>query len=246
LPASLLCCLLRNNRPYGPRTQATNSLTCSAFYNEDSLGGRFKAFRSKLVRIPILLLACLTISLSAVAQDQPTTSAPAPSHHKVLTPEQQEYQKQFQVFLKQRQALQAEAQKAYTDEMGREKNDPCNAEASTLGAEECLSRESKLTDADYTAFTKAIRAILALKAPQIGPANVPGPTGTPLTSEEFVKEFDKLESAWQQYRDLVPGTAYDQYKGGTLAPVFDGECSQQVVRSHMRELNQIYGGAIRL
>ena len=36
------------------------------------------------------------------------------------------------------------------------------------------------------------------------------------------------------------------HKGGTLAPVFDGECSRQVIRSHMRELNQIYGGAIRL
>jgi hypothetical protein len=198
------------------------------------------------VRTSLCILIGLTLSSSAIAQDQPPTDPPAPSHHKVLSPEQQEYQKQFQVFTKQRQALQTQAQKAYNDEMGRAKNDPCNAEASTLGGEDCLSRESKVTGANYAAFTSAIRGILALKAPQIGPANVPGPTGSPLTSEELVKEFDKLESAWQQYRDLVPGTAYDQYKGGTLAPVFDGECSQQVVRSHMRELNQIYGGAIRL
>lgn len=198
------------------------------------------------MRVALQLCIALAVSLSAIAQDQPPTSPPAASRHKVLTPEQQEYQQQFQVFLKQRQALQAQAQKAFNDEMGREKNDPCNAQASTVGAEECLSRESKLTDSNYTAFTSSIRAILALKAPQIGPAPVSGPTGTPLTSEELVKEFDKLESAWQQYRDLVPGTAYDQYKGGTLAPVFDGECGQQVVRSHMRELNQIYGGAIRM
>ena len=51
-----------------------------------------------------------------------------------------------------------------------------------------------------------------------------------------------MQSAWQKYREFLPGTAYNQYKGDTLAPVF----GQHVVRSHMRELNQIYGGAIRL
>lgn len=198
------------------------------------------------MRIALCTLICLTLSPFAYAQDQPPANPQAPAHHKVLTPEQQEYQKQFSIFMEQRRALQAQAQKAYSDEMAREKNDPCDAESTTRGAEECLGRESKLTESNYTAFTGAIRAILALKAPQIGPANVSGPTGTPLTTEELVKEFDKLESAWQQYRSFVPGTAYDQFKGGTEAPVFDGECSQQIVRSHMRELNKIYGGPIRM
>lgn len=117
--------------------------------------------------------------------------------------------------------------------MAREKKGPCDAESTTRGADECLSRESKLTDSNYAAYTGAIRAIFALKA-QIGPANVSGPTGTPLNSEE------------QQYRDIIPQTAHDQVKGGTLAPVFDGECTQPIVRSHMREFNQIYSGAFRL
>ena len=198
------------------------------------------------VRIVLFTLISLTLLPFVFAQDQPSANPPTPSHHKVLTPEQQEYQKQFKVFMEQRQALQAQAQKAYNDEMAREKNDPCDGESTTRGAEECLSRESKLTDSNYTAFTGAIRAILALKAPQIGPENSPGPTGTPLSSEELVKEFDTLQAAWQQYHDLVPRTAYDQFRGGTEAPVFDGECSQQIVRSHMRELNKIYGGPIRM
>lgn len=198
------------------------------------------------MRNALCTLICLTLSPIAFAQDQSPANPPSPPHHKVLTPEQQEYQKQFQVFIKQRQALQSQAQKAYNDEMAREKNDPCDVESTTRGAEQCLDRESKLTDANYTAFTGAIRSILALKTPEIGPGSISGPTGTPLSSDELVKEFDKLQSAWQQYRDLVPGTAYNQFKGGTLAPVFDGECSQQIVRSHMRELNKIYGGPIRL
>jgi hypothetical protein len=195
----------------------------------------------------------LLIVLSApflLGQDQTTAAPPAPPHHKVLTPEQQEYQKQFSVFMEQRRALQSKAQKAYNDEMAREKNDPCNAESTTRGSEECLGRESKLTDANYAAFTTAIRDILALKAPQFGsgPATGPptGPTGTPLTSDELVKEFDALQSAWQQYYGLISKTAYDQYKGGTLAPVFDGECSQMIVRSHMRELYMMYEGPIKL
>lgn len=201
---------------------------------------------SGAISVPAVLITLLSLTLLPFLFAQPPANPQTPPHHRVLTPEQQEYQKQFKVFMDQRHTLQAQAQKSYNDEMAREKNDPCDAESTTRGAEECLDRESKLTDANYKAFTGAIRAILALKAPQIGPANVSGPTGSPLTSEELVKEFDRLESAWQQYRDLVPGTAYDQYKGGTLAPVFDGESSQMIVRSHMRELNKLYGGAIRL
>ncbi len=112
-------------------------------------------------------------------------------------------------------------------------NDPCDAESTTRVAEECLERESKLTDANYAAFTTAIRDILALKAPQIGTGTWPlGPTGMPLTSEESVDEFDTstvglaAHIAHSYLKPLRPiqGTA-------TLAPVFDGECSQMIVRS---------------
>jgi hypothetical protein len=198
------------------------------------------------VRVALCLFIVLTASISATSQDQPPVNPPASPHHKVLTPKQQEYQKQFSAFMEQRHTLQAMAQKAYNDEMAREKDDPCDAENTTRGAEECISRESKLTESNYSAFTGAIRNLLALKAPQIGPGPISGPTGMPLNSDERVKEFDGLQAAWQQYRDLVPKTAYDQFKGGTLAPVFDGECTQKIVRSHMRELNQIYGGPIHL
>jgi hypothetical protein len=207
----------------------------------------FSVFRSLPVPIVLFtLLLSLTDLPFATAQDQPPANPSAPAHHKVLTPEQQEYQKEFQVFMDQRHALQAKAQKAYNDETAREKNDPCDAESTTRGAEECLSRESQLTESNYEAFIGAIRDLLALKAPQIGPGSTSGPTGMPVSSDEQVKEFDTLQSAWQQYRDLVPKTAYDQFKGGTLAPVFDGECSQMIVRSHMRDLNKIYGGPIHL
>jgi hypothetical protein len=201
------------------------------------------------MRIALSLLIVLSASF-VLAQDQTPANPPAPAHHKVLTPEQQEYQRQFSAFMDQRHVLQSKAQKAYSDEMAREKNDPCIAESTTRGSEECLGRESKLTDANYTEFTDAIREILTLKGPQFGsgPTTGPatGPTGTPLTSDELVKGFDTLESAWQEYRGLVPKTAYDQYKGGTLAPVFGGECSQMIVRSHMRELYMIYESPIRM
>ena len=105
----------------------------------------------------------------------------------------------------QRRTLQAQAQKAFNDAMAREKNGPCDAEGTTRGAEECLSRESKLTDSNYAAYTGAIRAILALTARRM----FPGPPAHRSTEEELVKEFDILKAAWLQYRDIIPKTAYD-------------------------------------
>lgn len=197
------------------------------------------------MRIALLILG-LTFAFYISAQAQSPTNPPPVPQHKVLTPAQQAYQKQYRAFIGQRHALQTQAQKAYNDEMAREKNDPCNAESTTRGSEACLDDEGKRTGANYSAFTSAIRSLLALEPPHIGPAPGPGPTGTPLSPDDEAKEFDNLQSAWQQYRRGVPGTCYDQFKGGTLAPVFSGECGQMIIRSHMRELYTIYGGAIRL
>jgi hypothetical protein len=190
----------------------------------------------------ILVILSFAVPCLAYCQEPPPTN---PSH-KSLTPAQQDYQKQYRVFIDQRHALQAQAQRAYNDEMAREKNDPCNAESSTRGSEECLTREMNLTAGNYTAFTSAIRQLLAEKPPQIGPSPGPGPTGTPPSSDEQVKEFDDLQASWQRYRNAVPTVGYNQYKGGTLAPVFSGECGQMIIRSHMRELYMIYGGPVRL
>ena len=105
----------------------------------------------------------------------------------------------------------------------------------------CLEKASKVTDANYATFTGAIREILALVDPD-SPES--GPTGMPPMADESVQEFDALQSTWEQYRKIATDAAYDEYKGGTYAPVFDEEVDQKLIRAHMRELDYIYDGAL--
>jgi hypothetical protein len=84
--------------------------------------------------------------------------------------------------------------------------------------------------------------MLALAYPTMpGDQPVSGPTGTPLTSTERVTEFDQLEAQSKRFRDDGVRAAYDQYKGGTLAPVFAAEAGQRLLRLHLQELAFIYG-----
>jgi hypothetical protein len=162
-------------------------------------------------------------------------------HHKVLTPEQRQYQAESAQWLKQYLALRAKAQAALAAEMAREKAGDCPDADSTRVAEECLSSEIDKTQANYTAFVNAIRAMLTLAPPAMsGEVASPGPTGMPLTANERVAEFDQLEAQSKRYREDAARAAYNQYKGGTHAPVFEAEAEQRLLRLHLQELAFIY------
>jgi hypothetical protein len=44
-----------------------------------------------------------------------------------------------------------------------------------------------------------------------------------LTSEQLVEEVDRIEAESKQNRELAAQAAFDQYKSGTMAPVFEME-----------------------
>ena len=98
---------------------------------------------------------------------------------------------------------------------------------------------------NYAAFAGALRAMLADPYPQT-PAEQQGsgPEGTPLSAAEQVAEFDRLEAQAKAYRLAAAKAAFDQYKGGSLAPVFSGEASQKLLRLHMEELAFVYGDLV--
>jgi|ERR1700722_8283573 len=184
-----------------------------------------------------MLLSVLAISGQLAGQD-------APKPKKVLTLDQQEYQSKFQNYLAQRRALQQRAAKAFNAESSRDKAGDCKNANNTRDIEICLQKESEITAKNYSSFTEAIRDLLRLAPPESHQPPTSGPTGTPLDAEASTKEFDNLQTAWQQYRKIGTATAYDQYKGGTAAPVFSMEADQELMRAHMRELNFIYDGLL--
>jgi len=163
---------------------------------------------------------------------------------KVSTPEQQESQSKFKNYMARREALQKKAVQAFNAEAARGKNGDCKNSGNTRAAEICLEKESETTQKNYSIFTETVRELLSLRNPESDQPAVSGPTGIPPSAEEFAREFDNLQSAWQQYRKIGTAAAYDQYKGGTAAPVSSIEADQELVRSHMRELNFIYDGLL--
>jgi hypothetical protein len=144
--------------------------------------------------------------------------------------------------LARRNELRAAAQTALNAEMAREKAGDCPDAATTRAQEECLDAEMRKTEANYAAFAGAIRAMLGLSyATTPGDKPVSGPTGMPLTPEQRVAEFDQLEAESKRYRDAAAKAAFDQYKGGTLAPVFSIEAAQKLLRLHLQEVAFLYG-----
>jgi hypothetical protein len=182
-------------------------------------------------------LSVLVISGQLAAQN---TTRPK----KVLTPEQQEIQAKFKNYFAQRKVLQKQAAQAFDAESARAKAGDCKNVNNTRDSEICLQKESEITEKNYSAFTGAIRALLSLAPPESGQPLVSGPTGTPPDAAALTLDFDNLQTAWDQYRKIAAKTAYDQYKGGTAAPVFSVEADQKLLRSHLRELNFVYDGLL--
>jgi hypothetical protein len=183
----------------------------------------------------LVMVAAFTIARFASSQQ------PIPPH-KILTPEQQHFQSEIANWISQCSVLRDKAQAALDSEIAREKIGDCPNAASTRAAEECLTTEMEKTQANYTAFANSLRTMLGLAYPTMpGDQPASGPTGMPLTPTERVAEFDQLEAQSKHFRDDGVRAAYNQYKGGTLAPVFAAEAGQRLLRLHLQEFAFIYG-----
>lgn len=203
-------------------------------------------------RRAVLALLFVTVTVlfnegSAVAQTATPSPTPAPaSTRKVATPEQKVFQSEMSQYRSQREAWRLKARAALNAEMDREKRGDCRAAQSTVAVEQCLSTEIKSTQENYTVFAKAIRAMLALSVPTMsGQSPSSGPTGTPATPNDNVTEFDKLEAESKQYREHATTAAYNQYKGGTAAPVAEAEAEQRLLRLHLQEIAFLYDALLQ-
>jgi len=180
-----------------------------------------------------------TITLWAIVLLAIAVSAQQAVRKKILSPEQQEYQRKWREYMANRPQLQARANKIFTAEMAREKAGECNAAATTYDVNLCLDKEATTTDENLTRYESLIRELMGSR-PEMPGAPVTGPTGRELTAEESAAEFDRVEQAWHKYRDEACQAGRDQMGGGSAAPSSEMHCQIELARSHMRELDSIY------
>ncbi len=140
-------------------------------------------------------------------------------------------------FWAKRNLFRKQAKAALDREMAREKA-VCQEPMTTYDQNVCLRKEIETTNANYQDYLSALRSLLGLKGPWGPPPS--GPTGKPLSEEETVKQFDEVETLWQKYHKSQASAVYDDYRGGTIAPIMAGICDLQLTRNHMRELDSIY------
>jgi hypothetical protein len=112
-------------------------------------------------------------------------------------------------------SLHAQRRVAFDPETSRDKARDCPDANSTRAREICLQSKLEKTQANYAAFSGAIRALLALPAPA-----TPGQ---------------------QPYSGPAANGAFNQDKGSSLAPVVEGQAELRLLRLHMEELGFIYG-----
>jgi hypothetical protein len=189
-----------------------------------------------------LTLGASLVTAGICFRQQDEGKQSSPEQAKVAIPKQGDDQEQW------RQRLQAQAKQISDAEAERERSGDCTTSSTTAEFDNCFVQRLEQTATNSEKFDGIIRQ-LQLGSPQIfGSASetTAGTAGPELVPAQYAAEFDGLENAWQQFRELACRTAFHQFDGGTGAPSFQIQCELKLTRDHMRELDLIYGSDLHL
>jgi len=194
------------------------------------------------MRISILIIsALLSLFLPVLGQQDPARPK------KVINPEQQALQQQMRETDAERQRFRSYAKQAFDSEMAREKVGDCPDAKTTYEFNVCYGKEVAATDQNIENYEDGIRHLLGMRdSSPSGQPLPPGPAGPQLSAEQQLAEFERVEQLWHSYLDAASTAAFHQFGGGTGGPSFEMETHLRVVRSHMRELDSVYGSLLRL
>jgi uncharacterized protein YecT (DUF1311 family) len=194
------------------------------------------------MRLPAAICGVVVLLISGAI---PRTTGKLRQKRKTLTPEQQEYQREWRAYMAKRPGLQAGAKRIFDAEMARENAGACPDRVTTYDINVCLGKEVTTTDANLKSYEDRIRELIA-SAPEMPGAPASGPAGPSLTSAQLAAAFDQVRQTWEQYRETACTAAFHQFSGGTGGQSFEMECRLKLDRDHMRELSLVYGGDLRL
>ncbi|MDP9039306.1 MAG: lysozyme inhibitor LprI family protein [Acidobacteriota bacterium] len=171
-----------------------------------------------------------------------TLAQTVPRETKIVPSEQAAYQQALTLYNTQLDTLRAAATKAVRAEALREGSEACPKASTTYAYNLCLAHEVTLTEANYKAFTAALRAMLALPEPERPGAAYPlsGPSGPEATPATSTAAFDKSEVAWRAYATAQCDAVDVQWRGGTIVNSMVHQCSIRQTRSRLHELDTAY------
>jgi uncharacterized protein YecT (DUF1311 family) len=182
-------------------------------------------------------LLCVSLLIPACAFAQQT-----PRPKKILTPGQIAYQQAMKTYNAQIDVLRSSANAAFAAEVAREKAPECPNASTTHDINMCLSHETDLMEANYKAFTTALRSMLALPVPTTPGLNdsAGGPTGQEATPAVNTAAFDAAEAAWHNYATAECGAVDTLWRGGTIVNSIVVECNLRMARARLHELDVAY------
>lgn len=157
----------------------------------------------------------LVIPLSLAAQKQLTDA------------ERAARRQQAEDALRVRNALFDEWDDIVRKESARAEAGQCPDAHTTIDINKCLAGELETAQATYQRFAEIIRKI-------VGPM-----------ADDWTKKFDDAEKRWNVYREALCEAAYEQYKGGTIAPNWAENCEIVAYRSHINELHKTFRPIVR-
>jgi uncharacterized protein YecT (DUF1311 family) len=187
-----------------------------------------------------LCASLVTVGICSGQQDGDKRSSPDQAN--ASRPKQLDYQEEW------RQGLQAKAKQIFDAEAEREGSGDCSSSNTTADFDNCFGQRLEETATNLKNFDGVIRQWQS-GSPQMSVSaaeTTAGPAGPELTPAQHAAEFDRLENAWQQYRELACEAAFHQFDGGTGAPSFQMQCELKLTRAHLRELDLIYGSDLHL
>ena len=135
-------------------------------------------------------------------------------------------------YLAKQAKLQARGSGALKAEYAREKAQNCKTATDSNSKTNCVWAEFNITQRNYATYAKAIGDLLRLRDPEDPDSAMYPDRG---------KEFDQSERLWIRYRDVQCQTFGDGFYGGTIQPLEVFACKQDLTRSHMHELESLYG-----
>ena len=140
----------------------------------------------------------------------------------------------------QRDLLRRQANGIFDREMQRAKDGDCDSAATNAAINQCLTQRVAITDLNLKTYENALRGLLALQPASSGQA---APSAPPVSRTQ---EFDQMEREWHAYLKTATAAASHQLDGGSGGPSAGLMTRLQLVRGHMKELDNIYFSLLHL